>query len=88
MGFFCPFPKSFCTPRVKQDRLLAYHERDIAAALKILSLQERNRLYHILDAETLAGILEYAENQMAYMNEIGVQKQIAVLSQLEYCHLH
>ncbi len=79
--------KSNLTPKVKQERLLAYHERDIAAALKILSLQERNRLYHILDAETLAGILEYAENQMAYMNEIGVQKRIAVLSQFEIAEM-
>ncbi len=75
--------RSNLTPKIKQERLLAYHERDIAAALEILSLKERKRLYHILNAETLAGILEYAENQSTYMSEIGMQKRIAVLSQFE-----
>lgn len=75
--------RSNLTPKIKQERLLTYHERDIAAALEMLSFNERNRLYHILNAETLAGILEYAENQTTYMSEISVQKRIAVLSQFE-----
>lgn len=75
--------RSNLTPKIKQERLLAYHERDIAAALEMLSFEERNRLYHILNAETLAGILEYAENQAEYMSEISIQKRIAVLSQFE-----
>lgn len=75
--------QSNLTPKMKQERLLAYHERDIAAALEILSAEERSRLYHILNVETLAGILEYAEDQTAYMSEISIQKRIAVLSQFE-----
>lgn len=75
--------RSNLTPKIKQERLLAYHERDIAAALEMLSYEERNRLYHILNAETLADILEYAENQTEYMSEISIQKRIAVLSQFE-----
>lgn len=79
--------RSNLTPKIKQERLLSYHERDIAAALEILSFEERNRLYHILNVETLAGILEYAENQTAYMNEISIQKRIAVLSQFEIAEM-
>ncbi len=75
--------RSNLTPKIKQERLLAYHERDIAAALELLSFEERNRLYHILNVETLAGILEYAENPTVYMSEISIQKRIAVLSQFE-----
>ncbi len=75
--------RSNLTPKIKQQRILAYHERDIAFALELLSSEERSRLYHVLNAETLADILEYAENKMDYMSEISVQKRIAVLSQLE-----
>ena len=46
-------------PKIKQERILAYHEKDIADALKLLSLEERSRLYRILSADTLADILEY-----------------------------
>ncbi|MDE6363743.1 MAG: magnesium transporter [Lachnospiraceae bacterium] len=79
--------RSNLTPKIKQERLLAYHERDIAAALEILRFEERNRLYHILNPETLAGILEYAENQTAYMSEISIQKRIAILSQFEIAEM-
>lgn len=49
-----------------------------------LPIQYKNRhLYHILNAESLTGTLEYSDNQTAYMNEIGIQKRIAVLSQFE-----
>lgn len=71
------------TPKIKQERILDYHERDIAAALDSLSPEERGRLYHILNADTLADIFEYAENKRKYMSEINMQKRIAVLSQFE-----
>ena len=75
--------RSNLTPKIKQERILAYHEKDIADALKLLSLEERSRLYRILSAKTLADILEYAENKIEYIREINIQKRIAVLSQFE-----
>lgn len=75
--------RSSLTPKIKQERILAYHERDIASALEMLSLEERERLYYILNAETLADIFEYSENKTKYMNEIIIQKRIAILSQFE-----
>lgn len=75
--------RSNLTPKIKQERILAYHERDIAAALELLNQEERERLYRVLNAETLADILEYAENKTRYMSEIGVQKRVAVLSRFE-----
>lgn len=75
--------RSNLTPKIKQERILAYHERDIASALEMLSLEERERLYYILNAETLADIFEYSENKTKYMNEIIIQKRIAILSQFE-----
>lgn len=75
--------RSNLTPKIKQERILAYHERDIASALEMLSSEERKRLYHILNAETLADVFEYAENKTKYMSEISIQKRIAILSQFE-----
>ena len=37
--------RSNLTPKIKQERILSYHENDIAAALDLLTEEERNRLY-------------------------------------------
>ena len=79
--------RSNLTPKVKQERILAYHEKDIAVALELLSFEERSRLYHVLSAKTLADILEYAENKIEYIGEISIQKRISVLSQFEITEL-
>ncbi|MDE7313182.1 MAG: magnesium transporter [Eubacterium sp.] len=75
--------RSNLTPKRKQERILAYHEKDIASALEILSPEERARLYPLLNAETLADIFEYADCKTKYMSEISIQKRIAILSQFE-----
>lgn len=75
--------RSNLTPKIKQERILAYHERDIASALELLNQEERSRLYHVFHGKTLADILEYAENKAQYIGELSVQKRIAVLSQFE-----
>lgn len=79
--------RSNLTPKIKQERILAYHERDIASALEMLSLEERGRLYHILDADILADIFEYAEDKTQYMSEISIQKRIAILSQFDIAEM-
>lgn len=79
--------RSNLSPKIKQERILAYHEKDIATALELLSLEERSRLYHLLDAKTLADILEYAENKIEYIGEISIQKKISVLSEFEIMEL-
>lgn len=75
--------RSNLTPKIKQERILAYHERDIASALEMLSLEERGRFYHILNAEILADIFKHSENRAKYLDEINIQKRIAILSQFE-----
>lgn len=71
------------TPKIMRERILAYHENDIARTLGLLNKEERHRLYSILDAETLAGILEYCEEISMYVGELGIKKRISVLSKLE-----
>lgn len=71
------------TPKLMRERILAYHENDIAGALELLNKEERSRLYSLLDAETLANVLEYTEQRNGYIGELGIRKKIDVLSQLE-----
>lgn len=75
--------RSNLTPKSMKDSLLSYHENDIASALELIGLNERERLYRILDAETLAGILEYTDDPADYINELSIRKKVAVLSQFE-----
>lgn len=75
--------RSNLTPKLMRERILDYHENDIAAAMELLKKDERCRLYSILDSETLAGILEYSERLHAYIGEMGIRKRVEILSQLE-----
>lgn len=75
--------RSNLTPRLMRERLLAYHENDIAAALELLKKDERLRLYSILDTAALANILEYSEEMNQYIGELSVRKRVEVLSQFE-----
>ena len=51
-------------PGQLRKKLEDYHERDIAGALELLRRDERCRLYALLDAPTLAGVLEYTGDDM------------------------
>lgn len=75
--------RSNLTPKLMQERILAYHENDIAAAMDLLRKDERSRLYSILSTDTLANILEYSENRNKYISELSVRKRTAVLSRFE-----
>ena len=75
--------RSNLTPRLMQERILAYHENDIAAAMDLLRKDERSRLYSILSTDTLASILEYSENRNKYISELSVRKRAVILSRFE-----
>lgn len=75
--------RSNLTPGIKQTRLLAYHARDLASALEILTPEERDSLYRILKPETLADIFDYAGDEMKYLKEMSLSRQISVLSRFE-----
>lgn len=71
------------TPKMKQQNLLSYHEKDISDALCLLGADDRKHLYTLLDAEWIAEILEYSDDSTIYLNEIPIQKRMAVLSHFE-----
>lgn len=75
--------RSNLAPRLMEDKLLDYHEKDIAEAMELLSKGERAKLYRVLDTETLAQILEYADAWMDYMPELALRRRADILSQLE-----
>lgn len=75
--------RSNLTPKLMRERILAYHENDIAAAFSDLNREERIRFGGIFDAETLADILKYSERRNEYIDELGIRKKVDVLSNLD-----
>ena len=75
--------RSNLTPKRMQEKLLSYHENDIADALDLLTEEERKKLYKILDSESLADILEYSEHMADYIQELSLSKKGEVFSHME-----
>ncbi len=75
--------RSNLTPKRMRDALLEYHVNDIAATLVLLQKDERNRLYSVLDTDTLSGVLEYADTPGTYLGEMPIRKRVEILSRFE-----
>ena len=75
--------RSNLSPKAFREKLLDYHENDIAAALEALTLSERQRIYHALDAAELSAVLEYAEPMTPYLNELSLRRRVNVLSRMD-----
>ena len=77
--------RSNASPKVLCDRLEDYHENDIAEVLPDLAVTERRKLYRVMPANMISGILEYTEEEEAgqYLDEMDISKAAAVLSRLE-----
>lgn len=75
--------RSGLTPAVMRSELLAHHENHIAAALDLLTPEERMRLYNILEPRDLAAIFEYCEHAGQYISELSIGRQVPLLSKLE-----
>lgn len=75
--------KSNLTPKRMRERLMDYHENDLAATLAILERDERNRLYGLVDLDTLAGMMEYAEQMDEYLGELSIRRRVEILSRIE-----
>ncbi len=75
--------RSNLPPARLREAVCAYHEKDIAQALSRMTGEERQKLLRILPAESLADVLEYAEDGAAYFAVLGVRQKTAVLSAME-----
>ncbi len=69
--------RGMSSPKVMHDRLLDYHENDIAAALEDMNPTERQRLYRILNAEEISEVLSYIDEEEipSYLEEMDMKKK-------------
>lgn len=75
--------RSNLSPKKLQERILSYHEKDIAMALVSLTEEERRKLFKILQIETIVNILEYSENSVDQFNLLSIRQKVEALSLLE-----
>lgn len=77
--------KSNASPKVLRDSLSDYHENDLSDALARLNSLERQKVYRVLDVDTLSGIFEYADEDevVRYLNEMDIKKAAAVVSHID-----
>lgn len=73
------------TPGEKEllDRIMDFHENDIADALQQLTAPERKRLYPVLGAQHLAEIFSYIDDPEVYFKEIAPDKEAKILSYMD-----
>ncbi len=71
------------SPKLMREKLLDYHENDVASAMDMLDAAERRRLCSVLDADTLAAILEYTDDLDRIISELSVKKQIEILTRFD-----
>lgn len=73
------------SPKVLRDQLEDYHENDIADAIPELTVQERKKLFHLLDIPTLSDILEYMDEDVTIscLKEMDLLKAASVVSEMD-----
>lgn len=65
------------------DRIMDFHENDIADALQELTSAERKRLYPVLGVQHLAEIFTYIDDPEEYFKEISPEKDAKILSYMD-----
>ena len=69
--------RSNTSPAAMSNKLGDFHANDLADAMPRLNVQERCKLYRILDINTLSDIFEYTDSDNAadYVKEMDVKKE-------------
>ena len=77
--------RSNTSPAAMSDKLGDFHANDIADAMPRLTVQERCKLYRILELDMLSDVFEYtdSDNAAEYVKEMDVKKGAAILSRME-----
>ena len=70
-------------PAIKKERLEDYHANDMAACLPELTKEEREIFYSLLDMDSLAEMMEYAEDADQYLEEMEPKKAAEILVEME-----
>ena len=77
--------RSNTSPAAMSSKLEDFHANDLADAMPRLTVQERYKLYRILDINMLSDIFEYtdSDNAAEYVKEMDVKKGAAILSLMD-----
>ncbi|MDD7271207.1 MAG: magnesium transporter [Spirochaetales bacterium] len=75
--------KESLSPKLMKEKLLSYHESDIADCLKYLKKDDRFRLYSLLGMQNLANVLEHVDERNTYIGELQIKKQEELLNYLD-----
>lgn len=75
--------RSSLSPKKLQEKILDYHEKDIAMALEELSEDERKKLLRLLPMETIVAVLEYCEDIAALFATFSIRQKVQALSMME-----
>jgi magnesium transporter len=68
---------------VKQDKLLTFHENDIANVVEHLSKNERLKLYKIIGVDRTAEVFSYLDNVDDYVDEVGFDKAADIIERMD-----
>ncbi len=77
--------RSNASPRLMYDRLMDYHENDLAEAFESLNAVERQKMCRVLDMDTLSDMFEYLDEEKAaeYLQKLDLRRAAAILSRME-----
>lgn len=75
--------QSSLAPKAMEERLRAYHEKDLALTLPLLTREECCRLFRVLPTETLAAVLSADEDGASRFALLGLRQAEEVLTAME-----
>lgn len=75
--------RSNSAPAELREKLLNYHENDLADALTALTPEERQKLYLILGIEYVAEIFSYFDDAEPYLKELPSKEAAKVISNMD-----
>ena len=67
----------------KKDKLNDYHENDIASVVKLLTKEERLKLYKLLGVEKTSEIFSYLDNVEDYVEELNYEQAADIIEQMD-----
>ena len=75
--------KSSLPDNEKKERILQYHENDIANVIEELSQEERKELFNILGDEIVAEIISYVENIDEVINDFKPEHAADIIEKMD-----
>lgn len=75
--------RSNLSPKKMQEKILDYHEKDVAMALEQLTEEEQKKLFRLLPMENLVAVLEYCEDIAPLFATLSIRQKVQALSMME-----